>query len=96
MGSSVLHVPDSLNGIVHAFHASFHDFLLNPKHSKTLWFVDEAKYHRIIAKFCLERMRHEDGPAKKDSCVGGQSNKQSVKPSHKVLLRWSRTFCVGG
>ena len=63
---SVIHVPDSPNGVVHAFHTSFHDFLLNPKHRKTAWFIDEAKYHGIIARSCLERMGM--GLLRKDIC----------------------------
>ncbi len=52
---SIIHVPDTPNGIVHVFHSSFHDFLVNPKCNKT-WFIDTAKYHGVLARSCLECM----------------------------------------
>jgi len=63
---SVIHVPDTPNGIVHAFHSSFHDFLVNPKYSETLSFIDTVKYHGVLAWSCLECMRK--GQLKKDIC----------------------------
>ena len=62
---SVVHVPDTPNGVVHAFHSSFHDFLVNPKYSKSPWFIDTTKYHGVLARSCLERM---DRLLKKDIC----------------------------
>ncbi len=62
---SVIHVPDRPNGIVHAFHSSFHDCLVNPEYNNTPWFIDTTKYHGILAKSCLERM---DRLLKKDIC----------------------------
>jgi hypothetical protein len=53
---SVIHVPDTSSGLVHAFHSSFHDYLVNDKYNKTPWFIDTAKYHGVLARSCLERM----------------------------------------
>jgi hypothetical protein len=63
---SVIHVPDAPSGLVHVFHSSFHDFLVNPAHNETSWFIDSAKYHGVLASFCLKRMTM-DG-LKKDMC----------------------------
>ena len=63
---SVIHVPDTPNDVVHVFHSSFHDFLVNPKYSETPWFIDTATYHGVLAKSCLERMR--EGQLKQDIC----------------------------
>src|SRR5258708_19429945 len=76
---SVIHVPDSPNGVIHAFHTSFHDFLLNPKHSKAPWFIDEAKYHGIIARSCLERMGM--GLLKEDICHLHKHTKKNRNPN---------------
>jgi len=61
---SVIHVPDTSTGLVHAFHSSFRDFLVNPKYKKTIWFIDTAKYHGVLARYCLKRMMD----LKKDIC----------------------------
>ena len=53
---SVIHVPDTLDGVVHAFHPSFHDFLVNTKNNQTHWFIDTTKHHGYLARYCLERM----------------------------------------
>ena len=63
---SVIRVPETPNGIIHAFHSSFHDFLVNPKYSKTPSFIDTVKYHGVLAWSCLECMRK--GRLKKDMC----------------------------
>jgi len=63
---SVVHVPDNPNGVVHAFHSSFHDFLVNSKYNEAPWFIDTKKYHGILARSCLERMSM--GRLKKDIC----------------------------
>ena len=62
---SVVHVPDTPNGVVHVFHSSFHDFLVNPKYNNSPWFIDTTKYHGVLARSCLERM---DRLLKKDIC----------------------------
>ena len=62
---SVIHVPGTPTGLVHAFHSSLRDFLVNPKYDKTLWFIDTAKYHDVLASSCLERMIDR---LKKDMC----------------------------
>lgn len=63
---SVVHVPGNPNGVVHAFHSSFHDFLVNSKYNEAPWFIDTEKYHGILARSCLERMSM--GRLKKDIC----------------------------
>jgi len=72
---SVIHVPGTPNGVVHAFHSSFHDFLVNPKYNKTPWFIDVATYHGVLARSCLERMRK--GRLKQDICHLGKHTKKN-------------------
>jgi len=63
---SVIHVTGTPNGLVHAFHSPFHDFLVNPKYNKTPWFIDTATYQGVLTRSCLERMRK--GRLKQDIC----------------------------
>jgi hypothetical protein len=65
---SVIRVPDRPDGFVHAFHSSFHDFLVKPKDDNPSWFIDNAKYHGVIAKSCLKRMGMNSDGLKKDIC----------------------------
>ena len=62
---SVIHIPDTPTGVVHVFHSSFHDYLVNPNCITTPWFIDTAKYHGVLARSCLERMGDQ---LKKDIC----------------------------
>jgi hypothetical protein len=63
---SVIHVPDTSSGLVHAFHSSFHDLLVNPKYNNHPWFIDTAKYHGVLARSRLGRMSRNQ--LKTDMC----------------------------
>lgn len=83
---SVVHVPGTPNDVVHAFHSSFHDFLVNPKYNKTAWFINTAKYHGVLARSCLERMMNQ---LERDKCHLQKHTKKNrdaeVKEKVKLL-----------
>ena len=55
--NSVLNVPTNPDSPVRLLHLSFRDFLLDPqKRGKSLFWVDEKKTHKRIARKCLELM----------------------------------------
>jgi hypothetical protein len=84
---SVIHVPDTSSGLVHAFHSSFHDFLVNPKYNKTSWFIDTAKYHAFLANCCLERMSLRVDRLTKDMCHLQKHTKRNRDPDVREKVR---------
>jgi hypothetical protein len=56
--SSVIHVSSSDDGSLRAFHASFHDFMVDPKRcvDTPLNRINESLYHLRIAKICLRKL----------------------------------------
>jgi len=72
--SSVIHIPDQPGAVVAPFHASFPDFITNPKHyfpecfsSKHSSFpgLDASGSHKLLALKCLE---HMNGSLKYNIC----------------------------
>ncbi|KAK4246670.1 hypothetical protein C7999DRAFT_41908 [Corynascus novoguineensis] len=54
---SVLDIPSVDDAPVRLFHLSFRDFLVDPaKRTKNEFWIDEAKYHKMLAERCIQLM----------------------------------------
>lgn len=66
---SVLNVPDNEHSPIRLLHPSFRDFLLDKERcSNPLFWVDEKTGHKLLAKYCLERLANCGSGLKRDIC----------------------------
>jgi nucleoside phosphorylase len=66
---SVLNVPNDENLPIRLLHPSFRDFLLDKgRCSDPLFWVDEKTGHKLLAKYCLQRLANSCSALKKDIC----------------------------
>lgn len=66
---SVLNVPEAQNSPIRLLHPSFRDFLLDEERCRDrLFWVDEKKTHRILARCCFQRLTSGNSGLKRDIC----------------------------
>ena len=52
-----IHVPEAEGDVVHTFHSTFHDFLVDSgRCTDNRFFIEPAEHHQVLARFCLESM----------------------------------------
>lgn len=53
----VIYTPNVKEGLVHIFHSSFHDFLVDSRRcTDNRFFIQPAEHHELLALFCLKHM----------------------------------------
>ncbi|KAK4220852.1 hypothetical protein QBC38DRAFT_550409, partial [Podospora fimiseda] len=62
---SVLDIPSDIDAPIRLFHLSFRDFLVDPAKRTNGFWIDETKYHNILAERCIQLMQQH---LKKDIC----------------------------
>ncbi|KAK4220481.1 hypothetical protein QBC38DRAFT_494224 [Podospora fimiseda] len=96
---SVLDVPSDTDAPIRLFHLSFRDFLVDPaKRTTNDFWIDETKYHNILAERCIQLMRQH---LKKDICglqapgkLRSEIDQQAIKANLSPDIQYACQYWV--